>query len=294
MGQKTKLHQQIELETGLNIEKVDSQHRLNDYLDQGLAQLYRDVFTEPPYFESYSLEEVKACFQDYFKEGGYIFVVTDPQKENKPVAFLVGVPLKTHFDLVSKSSGYADPEKTIYVADAGVDPDYRRRNISVKMKKLLFEASSAAGFKQALSRTSQESYKQVSAFNKMGGKVLSGTFQDVAAKGLNGTIVTDTRVFYVYTLAQQAQDAANVTVLDRAIITRANGKDTAILPDTIPEHERDRLSVRIKTAYSGVDNVSFADLQQAKDSTTEQIVFDGKMYLMQDPGPAGNKGELKP
>jgi hypothetical protein len=296
MDKKTDLQKQIERETGLDIAKIEDQQQLNTCLDQGLAQLYKNAFAEPPYCENFSIEEVKKFFQEYFDEGGFIFVATNPQQGDKPVAFLVTVPLKAHFDLAAKTARYVDTLKTTYFADAGVDPAYRRRDISVKMKQILFEKNALAGFKQGLSRTSQESYKQISAFNKVGGKAIAGLFQDVASKRLDGTIVTDRRIFYAYDMATQKQDAAKATMFDRVIITRMNGQDTAILPASIPRQARRKTANRLKAAYPGISRVTFAkpwDMEKIGKDPARNILFDGRIYLANDGNPGIKKTSPK-
>jgi len=290
MNAKTPLQLKLQKDTGLTIDKISSSQELEGFLDRGLADLYRSVFAEPPYLESFSQDEAKECFRDYLAKKGNIFIATDPARKDKIVAFLVSIPLRTRFDLAAQAKDYVDADKAAYFADTGVDPAYRRLGLSVSLKGLLFEANRNAGFKEELSRTSQDSYKQISAFNKVGGRVIAGLFQDVASKRLDGTTTTDRRIFYAYDVMNQEKDAAAATSVGRVIIARDAGKDTAYVMSKVEQKDQASLEKRIKTSYAGVTRVAFTSRPQ---EIKGNVVFDGRLYLSKEPS-APRKGNSGP
>ncbi|MTJ55942.1 hypothetical protein FJR38_26425 [Anabaena sp. UHCC 0253] len=52
----------------MNIQ-INEQFQLNKALENGLIELYQDIFSEAPYFEKFSEEHVKSIFCNYFNNG---------------------------------------------------------------------------------------------------------------------------------------------------------------------------------------------------------------------------------
>lgn len=275
MNTKKNLQKQYEQETGLTIEYVKDAKQLNDYLDRGLAALYCQVFAEAPYFEKLSVQEAKDIFQKYLANNGCIFLAFDPAKESAvPVAFSVSEPLEARPDIAAFVKNAIDPVKTIYYADTGVDPLYRQKGLSLKLKALTFEVAITAGFNKCVSRTSQKSYKQISAFNKMGGLTLSGVFNDVASTRLDGKTATDRRIFCIYNLkAPRAYDT-----VEPVIIRPGKNGDMAIIEAAVPaaKKERQALIDKVKATYPAISQVVFGKAGLCTDKNT---VFKGRLHF---------------
>lgn len=263
----------------LSILRIGSGAMLEKYIG-GLSRLYSDVFAEPPYLENFSLQESAGIFKKYVEDNGILFVALDSAE--KPVAFSVAVPYITTDIMRDMPDMVTKPDKVVYVADAGVEKGYRRQNLSVLLKKRVLETARAEGYKGAISRTSQESYKQISAFNKVGGFCLKGAFQDVASRRIDGMVTTDRRVFYAYDLDTRAEDAAGARKLT-AKIFRKDGKDTAYIKREWPpkpwvKEDYPGLS-RVKYGLPGKRIVDRIRKIFGKASSPGQEIFSGNLYL---------------
>lgn len=254
-----RLQTQIELETGLRVEKVTAAEHLDTVLNTGLAKLYQQVFADPPYNENFSEKQVGDYFHGYLAQGGHIFVALDPKEQDKPIGFVVSVPLKADFAIASKVKDILDIDRAAYFAEDGVAHTHRKGGLSGKMKKLLIEANSIEGINKIILRTNQANYKQISGVNKSGGTVITDLFHDVTSPKENGNMTTDRRAFYLFDTDTHESDAQNVEILNRVVITRPGGNDTAIVFDPIPREQQGDLSLRIQKTYPGIEQVMFVE-----------------------------------
>jgi hypothetical protein len=254
----------------LAIRWLDDPASLDQAAGDGLLFLYQQVFAEPPYHESFSEEDVLGFFAETLKAGGFIFTVSLKNEFNKISGFVSSLPLAAKKPVADHVRGILDVEKTAYFAEDGIAKALRRNGISGVMKRLLLESNQLAGYEQVLLRTSIESYPQISAVTKAGGKVIADLFQQVASPKQGGTIALDTRVFYLFAGKNPACD-----VLSRVTIIRPQQQDIAIVRDPIPADRQADIARRIQTTYAGVEQVIFSDTP-AKPVNT---LFDAKMYL---------------
>lgn len=287
MDKKTELQKQIENETGLIIERVTAQEQLNDLLDAGLANLYQEVFGGPPYNEMFSAQEVRDIFQEFLDKKGCIFVALNPQAENRPVAFVVSTPLRAEFELAKLAGTKVEADKTAYFAEDGVAEDYRRNGLSARMKKLLIETNSVSSIGKMFLRTSQQNYKQISAVNKAGGVVISGLFQDVARKRLDGTTTIDENAFYLFDTEEYRQTAANALKLEKVIVSQSTNGDIAQVFDAVPDEQQSPLAARIKEVYPAIKKVLFVNNALQKAPSNDNVLFTGRMYLADNRKPRG-------
>lgn len=257
------------VESRLTIKRVETRDQLNTCLDAGLAQLYREVFAEPPWREDFSLDESRQGFRDYFDDGGTIFVAEDA---GKPVAFVVSVPLTKVFNGVRQvgdaytAANDVDVNKTAYFAEDGVDKAYRGQGLSGRLKEMLLEANRRAGFGTVLLRTGEESYVQISAVNKAGGAILSGVFQQVASKRTDGEMRSDRRLYYVF----DEQTRKTEVDIVNAVVTRGKTGDTVVVSQAMA----DDLAARLKAVYPAVRKIRVAEKEPRKN-----VVFKGRLYV---------------
>jgi GNAT superfamily N-acetyltransferase len=274
----TALQQKIEQDTGLRALRVSSPEQLETLLSSGLAQLYKEVFAGPPYNEKFELEEVQDIFRDFQDKKGIIFVAQDPKANDRPVAFVVSVPLRMEFELAKIAREYyADPEKAAYFAEDGVAKDYRRRGLSGRMKQLLLETNSAEGCQQILLRTSTQNYLQISAVNKSGGNVLRFQFQKVIRRTTTDEKVVDNNLFYLFNAATGAELPK---VLDRVIVVKTRQGDKAFVFNTkYGAFLNTFLTERIKYAYSDIRKVVYVGSRGLDGVEAGKVMFDGRMYI---------------
>lgn len=302
MTAKSTLQQQVEEKYGLIVEKLSTPATLDACLEAGLAKLYQDVFAEAPYFEKFTIDEIKDDFQACLRDRGNILVARDPAKDFAPVAFISAVPLKSKFNLAAAVVPHVDPAKAAYLAEDGVAPAYRCKGLSSNMKKLLMEACSLEGFTQMLIRTSQSSYNQINSINKTGGTVIPGLIQDVDSTRLDGTVTSDKRALYVYDLKEEIPEPQ---VIANVRIYRQDGKDIAYI--SRPQNalvfygdllERCNETWKIMKTYPGLSEIRYGDFSGYPRSLLNRIgdfllmnqfnraslpeekpVFDGSLYV---------------
>lgn len=257
-------------ETGLSIRWLDGQDTLERAAGDGLLALYQKIFAEPPYHEDFSQDEVRGIFADTLKAQGLIFTASLKDEFNKVSGFVSSLPLAAKKSVADHVRPILDIERTAYFAEDGIAAGLRRNGISGIMKRLLLEANRISGFDQVLLRTSIESYPQISAVTKAGGKVIADLFQQVASPKQGGLIAQDTRVFFLFKAGEQ-QDC---DILSRVTIIRAGEEDIAIIRDRVPGGQQDDIARRIQKTYAGVRQVVFSDTV-----VPEKPIFDAKLYL---------------
>ncbi len=86
------------------------------------------------------------------------------------------------------------PRNTAYFAEDSVAATLRRRSIS--------------SFDTLLLRTSIDSFLQISAITKTGGRVISVLFQDIARPKQGGVIETDRHVFFLFNARARGQSTS--------------------------------------------------------------------------------------
>ncbi len=270
------LQQKFESETGLCILRMQTAGQLDIYLNKGLIRLYKDVFGGAPYFEKFSEAEVRDCFQEFLKRQGQIFLAVNPA-DDKPVAFIVSVPLRNEFNMAAfaKRNGIG-VRNAAYLAEDGVDASFRRGGLSARMKALLLETCKMEGFSKVLVRTSAQNYPQISAINKAGGRVVRGVLQNVDRTRLDGTTTNDVNAFYIFDRRRGLSAlfnpvAAGIKKVENVSIVRMDGKDIM----TIPAKYSKELYDDLRHVYPGAADISFADVQPSAGET----IFKGSMYL---------------
>ncbi|MGZ9097072.1 MAG: hypothetical protein ACXW30_02100 [Micavibrio sp.] len=258
-------------ENGLAIRWLDDPACLNKAAGDGLLSLYQQIFAEPPYHESFTENEVFKSFTDTLKAGGLIFTVSLKDEFNKVSGFVSSLPLAAKKSVADHVGDILEVGKTAYFAEDGIAKELRRNGISGVMKRLLLESNRLAGYEQVLLRTSIESYPQISAVTKAGGRVIANVFQQVASPKQGGTVALDTRVFYLFTDKKNAP----CDVLSRVTIIRPQQQDIALVRDQIPADRQADIARRIQTTYAGVKQVIFSDAP----ARSVNMLFDAKMYL---------------
>jgi hypothetical protein len=271
----TKTVAQTGAQNNLTIDWVSDTRSMERAAGDGLLTLYRDVFAEAPYFETFTDDEVFGFFMTAVDQGGLVLTARDPNNEGRIGAFVSSIPLAAKESVASHVSDILDTTRCAYFAEDGVAANLRRRGISGTMKKILIECNALAGFDNVLLRTSINSYPQISAVTKAGGRVISGLFQDVASPKQSGETAMDRRVFFLFNRQAAQQQTA---IINRVTIAEIEGRNTAIIQDPVQATDRPSLALRLRDTYAAIDHVVFNEMQGMK-SNPSRVAFDAKMYV---------------
>lgn len=262
-------------QNNLTIDWVKDARSMDRAAENGLLTLYRDVFAEAPYFETFTDGEVFDVFMGAVNSGGFVLTARDPNNTHRIGAFVSSVPLAGKASLAAYLGDNIDTNRTAYFAEDGVAINLRRRGISSAMKTLLIECNALAGFDNVLLRTSINSFPQISAVTKAGGRVISGLFQDVASPKQNGEMEMDRRVFFLFNAQAQKQQTA---VINRVTVTEIAGRTIAIVQDSVDRAEKTAIAYRLRDTYAAIDNVVFDDIRAMK-INPNRVIFDAKLYV---------------
>jgi diaminopimelate epimerase/ribosomal protein S18 acetylase RimI-like enzyme len=179
-----------ELNNNYAIEKIETRDQLESVFNQGLPQLFIEIFSQPPYQEKFSIDEAKSFFKDYLSYGN-VFICKN-QKEI--IGFSASIPL-IYEEEISKlvSSLNIKSEDTIYFAELGVSNNYRKQGVGINLTQEIINSTPIG--KNILLRTSENNNKAIPLYKKLGFQQLP-IFQEVEQARVNGSIDKDRRVFY--------------------------------------------------------------------------------------------------
>ena len=248
---------EVENKTGLLLSWVRTSDELTEVLDNGLTELYQQVFADPPYNEAFTPEEVREGFDGALQANGLIFTAVSPE-DGKPVAFVSSVPLMTETAVSEVVGAIIVPQTAAYFSEDGVAKSWRRRGLSANMKDLLLTANFLSGMENVVLRTSIYNYPQIAAVSKSGGVIISNLFQNVESTRGDGATISDKRAFYLFD-RDWAERSQSLRALKRVTIARPGGNDTAIVWDHVQREAQGRVSLDIQQTYPGVEQVMFIE-----------------------------------
>ena len=250
--------------------EVTAPKTLRNMLDNGLSDLYRNVFGAPPYNEVFAKGEVNDIFFDYLNKNGHIFILTHFETQ-KPLAFMIGNSAGSKFDDVLNMQTYIYGSKTAYLADDGVDISLRRKGVSTFLKGVFLEACREDGFEQVLLRTRADNYSQISAVNKAQGSIISGVDQYVARNIQSGERVQEHNKFFLFSFLDNAKPTTQL--IEDATVVRNGGKDIIVVPEILGSKLTEK---EILDAYPAASAVS---TDQKLKNSARQLIFSGNMYV---------------
>ncbi|MEA3355563.1 MAG: GNAT family N-acetyltransferase [Patescibacteria group bacterium] len=178
----------IEINNQVTIQQLDNQEKLNLAFEKGFVSLYQDVFSEEPYFEYFSDQEVKSIFTDYLNQGGLIFTATE---NDQIVGFGAAIPIKKS-SLVNVDGIKSLPDNTWYMAELGVKKSIRRQGLAKDLIQSRFKAMPKNSY--VVMRTTKDNPASRSLYKKLGFQLLNLT-QDVAQKRTGDQAEKDQRIF---------------------------------------------------------------------------------------------------
>ncbi|KKS41420.1 MAG: hypothetical protein UV61_C0008G0106 [Candidatus Gottesmanbacteria bacterium GW2011_GWB1_43_11] len=175
------------------VEQVTHPKDLESALGKGgLTSLYKDIFAEAPYFESFTDAAVNGFFEDYRRDG----ILLLASNRDGVIGFGAAVPLKSVPDIAEKMG--IPPEyrgNRWYIADLGVKREFRRRDIGKKLTTDTIRGIQALGGKVVDLRTSVNNVIALSLYRQLGFMPIPGVTQEVTGERISGVPKTDTRMF---------------------------------------------------------------------------------------------------
>ncbi|MBU0998151.1 GNAT family N-acetyltransferase [Patescibacteria group bacterium] len=165
----------IEKEGSYAVEQITDYDKLEIALNkQDLIQLYKDIFSKPPYYENFSDADVTSFFKKYL-DGGKLFLAYD---QGKVVGFGASQPIKDvpEIEKIIRDVG-VDTTGIWYMADLGVDEKYRGRGIAKKLVQKRID--SAPEGNKILMRTSVDNVVSQTLYRSLGFKDVPNAFQYV-------------------------------------------------------------------------------------------------------------------
>ncbi len=177
------------------IESVTNQNQLDNILKGGLIKLYQDVFSQPPYNEQFSEEEIVSIFQEYLKQGK-LFIARN--KTDGVIGFGATLPLDIvpNVKIIAKDNGLRI-KNAWYMAELGVMSTYRRLGLGKKLVIARLRAIQAQGGRMALMRTSVNNIVSQRLYTNLGFEVVEGMRQQVEQRRTDGKVVADERIFMI-------------------------------------------------------------------------------------------------
>jgi len=173
----------------------------------GFVHAYKEVFSEPPYFEHYTYDEVvEDVWDPHVRDGIIILAFEQEGDDERVVGFGTALPLiKASADTQKFMESLQDDEKppidyarTWYMSELGVLEPYRRRGLGYSLVKHRLLTIAEQGFEHYLFRTAIEGSKSLILYRKLGAVEVS-KWQDISASGqvqVNGS--QSTHRVYLY------------------------------------------------------------------------------------------------
>lgn len=158
----------------------------------GLTTLYQDVFSEAPYFESFTASEVDNFFEDYQRDG-ILLVARDFEGT---IGFGAAVPLAAVPDIAEIIGAAGSEDSRWYIADLGVRKDRRKKGIGERLTEATTREIRRRGGSRADLRTSINNFIALSLYRKLGFQTIGGVTQEIRGpRSVPGVPETDTRIF---------------------------------------------------------------------------------------------------
>lgn len=173
------------------IETVASDDQLQQVFSDGLIKLYQDIFSQAPYFESFTDEKVVEIFSEYLRSG-ILFVARDG---SSVLGFGAAVPISTVSDIESLlSDNGIDPLTSWYMADLGVKEETRRNGLGRKLVQKRID-SMPPNTTTVVMRTSVDNFRSQALYKSLGFTEMKDVHQDVGQERVGGQTAYDRRLF---------------------------------------------------------------------------------------------------
>lgn len=168
----------------------------NDPLTRSnIIQLYKDIFKEEPYFESFSDEEVIGYFKKYIEQGTVLIA----RSEQGIVGFSAILPLNTQQEIFDLTNQFGiNSENCQYIAELGAKKDNRRKLIGQGLiEELLMTLPENV---ETLIRTTKANESAIALYEKLGFSRIQGMEQVIKQKRIGEVNLEDQRIFLIKSL----------------------------------------------------------------------------------------------
>lgn len=175
--------------------KVDdkNQHDYNIMVDEAI-HMYIQIFSDPPYNEKFDYNDVKTDFDNFISKGCLLLAVQD----NIAIGFLcasIGIHHECNPEILQqyKDNGI-DVHNDVYIAELGVDKNYRNQKIG---KKLVSELIQLYKHNNMFLRTGVENNDMVIHFYEKFDFIITDIREMVENTRSDGSTATDERLYMV-------------------------------------------------------------------------------------------------
>lgn len=175
---------------------VQTPEQLQQAFDNGLIDLYKNIFSQAPYFESFTGDQVVEIFSKYLRDG-ILFVARDG---SSIIGFGAAVPISTVRDIESLlADNDINPVTSWYMADLGIKEEARGNGLGKKLVQKRIQ-SMPLGTTTVVMRTSVDNYRSQALYKSLGFTALVDTHQNVEQTRIDGQTAYDRRIFLARTL----------------------------------------------------------------------------------------------
>lgn len=177
------------------IESLNSKTFTDSLTRNNIIQLYKDIFKEEPYFESFTDGEVAGYFEEYIEKG----IVLIARNKQGIVGFSAVLPLNTQQEISDLANQFGiNSGNCQYVAELGVKKDSRRKQIGQGLiEELLLLLPNNV---EALLRTAKANKSAISLYKKLGFSQVQGMEEVVKQNRIEGEKLEDQRIFMIKSL----------------------------------------------------------------------------------------------
>lgn len=177
------------------IEALSQETFENLPIQNTLVQLYKDIFKEEPYFESFTNEEVVGYFKEYIDKG----VVLIARNDQGVVGFSAVLPLNFQPEISNLASKFGiNPDNCQYIAELGVRKDNRRKQIGQALiEELLIQLPNNV---ETLLRTTKTNEPAIALYKKLCFSQVQGMEEIVTRNRTEGEDLEDQRIFMIKSL----------------------------------------------------------------------------------------------
>lgn len=174
--------------------QVTNHQQLRKLLVEGkLIQLYQECFSDPPYEELFSEEEVASYMKDYLDTG---VLIVCQSTDGTIVGFAASVPLTQEPEIGKLAESFDfNSNQDWYFADLGASKLLRRHGIGSSLTSELINLTPA---QKIVMRTSEFNFASQKCNQSVGFKLIPGMVQEVSQTRQNGEIRRDRRIFLAY------------------------------------------------------------------------------------------------
>jgi len=150
----------------------------------GFIKIYKEIFSQAPYYEIFSDEEVEKIYQLSKLETTVTLVALD---DDNVIGLALGIKLSTHIDTDFKLllKNHFNLDKTFYNAELAVLAKYRGQGIGNELIKKRIKFAEKMGYNIICMRTKEEGSMSMSLYKKLDFKLLNGVKSISKTKKIN-------------------------------------------------------------------------------------------------------------